>query len=402
MNSPFTPLAPRALVPVLEDLQIAPERLRQPTDAPGGPVEGRSALAALPPTTDPASFAPPILEHARASASPTGWLLVFVPGKPTDAQLAALRDALWPAWHVSALYKTSHRGVERRTLEGLHDLHRAIGHKGVLVAARGREAVLAPDATVAKFDKNAAGWNGQPGRPGHAHFRWMRKFVADLAGEHRARRILDFGCGAGWVGIEAALASASRGGTPELAAFDPSPEMVRITEENARAAGLARSTGRTGFGEDPPFPAAGEEPFDLVLSSGVVSFARDRERWFDGLTRTVAPRGTLVIGDIHPGSKGMRRRRREKPLLPVREMNGMRREDARTALESRGFRFEAWSGYQLSDPVPQWNHLDATRLRGLLGPTLLAWNRRAAAHSLANDGAGQDRFDSWAMRLVRG
>ncbi|MCY2960215.1 MAG: class I SAM-dependent methyltransferase [Planctomycetota bacterium] len=393
-------LAASAWAPVLEELGARSDRVRTPTDPPTSGGAG-SALAALPESADPAAAAAAILDHAARSAAPDGWLLVVVTGSPSDARLAALRDALWPEWHVSALYTPTPGGIERRSLDGSRTLRSSADARGVLVAARRREIVLAPDATVAKFDKNAAGWNGVPGRPGYGHFRWMRRFVADMAGEHRARRILDFGCGAGWVGIEAALSSRSRGGSPELAAFDPSPEMVRITEENARSAGVERCTGRTGFGEDPPFPAAGEAAFDLVLSSGVVSFARDRKRWFDGLDRGVAPGGTLVIGDIHPGSKGMMRRRREKPLLPIREMNGMRREEARAELERRGFRFQAWSGYQLSDPVPQWNHLDATRLRGLLGPVLLAWNRRAAASSLARDGADQDRFDSWVMRFVR-
>lgn len=401
MSGRFVDVSPGAWAPVLEELRTSPERVRTPTDPPRGPSPGTSALAALPESADYVAAAPAILEHARRSAAQDGWLLVVAPGSPDDGRLAALRDALWPEWHVSALYRSTPAGIERRSLDGARTLAAAPEARGVLVAARRREIVLAPDATVAKFDKNATGWNGEPGRPGYAHFRWMRRFVADMAGEHRARRILDFGCGAGWVGIEAALASQSRGGSPELAAFDPSPEMVRISAENARAAGIARFTGRTGFGEDPPFPAAGEPPFDLVLSSGVVSFARDRRRWFDGLAAGVEPGGTLVIGDIHPGSKGMRRRRREKPLLPIREMNGLGREDARAELERRGFRFQAWSGYQLSDPVPQWNHLDATRLRGMLGPLLLAWNRRAAAASLAHDGADQDRFDSWVMRFVR-
>ncbi|MBL8862607.1 MAG: class I SAM-dependent methyltransferase [Planctomycetes bacterium] len=340
--------------------------------------------------------------RARArDAAADGWLLVHVAGAPSDADLARVRDAAWPDWHASAVYRDARGVLERRTLEGRASLAGSLEPAGAVLALRRRAAVLAPSATVAKFDRNAAGWNGEPGRPGYAHFRWMRRFVADLAGPHRARRILDFGCGAGWVGIEAALAAVARGGAPELAFFDPSPEMVRIAESNARAAGLARLVGRTGFGEEPPFPGPGEAPYDLVLSSGVVSFARDREAWFDGLARAVLEGGTLVIGDIHPGSKGMARRRREKPLLPIREMNGMRREEARAELERRGFRFECWSGYQLTDPVPQWNHLDATRLGGALGPALLAWNRRAAARSLARGGADQDRFDSWAMRLVR-
>ncbi len=410
MSAPVTaPVSPRPWAPALEDLGITVESARTPADPPTARTSGTSALAALNDGADPVAAAPKILEHARKAAAEDGWLLVVVTGSPTDARLAALRDALWPDWHVSALYRASPSGIERRTLDGttlLPPVVKARGvivaASGVLVAARRRTAVLAPAATVAKFDKNASGWNGEPGRPGYAHFRWMRRFVANMAPGQRAARILDFGCGAGWVGIEAALASQSRGSSPELAAFDPSPEMVRITEENAAQAGVARCVGRTGFGEDPPFPAAGEAPYDLVLSSGVVSFARDTGRWFDGLARTAAPGGTLVIGDIHPGSKGMLRRRREKPLLPIREMNGMRREDARAELERRGFRFEAWCGYQLSDPVPQWNHLDATKLHGVLGPFLLAWNRRAAARSLARNGAEQDRFDSWVMRFVRG
>lgn len=409
MTAPVTaPVSPKPWAPALEDLGITVESARTPTDPPTARSTGASALAALNDGADPVKSAPAILEHAHKTAAEDGWLLVVVTGSPDDARLAALRDALWPDWHVSALYRASPAGIERRTLDGAVQLPAVVKARGVIVAASGvmvaarrRAAVLAPDATIAKFDKNAGGWNGEPGRPGYAHFRWMRKFVADVAGKQRAARILDFGCGAGWVGIEAALGSKSRGGSPELAAFDPSPEMVRITRENAASAGVEHCVGRTGFGEDPPFPAAGEPPYDLVLSSGVVSFARDRTQWFDGLARMVAPKGTLVIGDIHPGSKGMLRRRREKPLLPIREMNGMRREEARAELERRGFQFEAWGGYQLSDPVPQWNHLDATKLRGVLGPFLLAWNRHAASRSFASDGAGQDRFDSWVMRLVR-
>src|SRR5205085_10478596 len=103
----------------------------------------------------------------------------------------------------------------------------------------------------------------------------MRRFVARLSvgpDESRARRILDFGCGAGWVGIEAAIAArsagAARGADVELCAFDPSGAMVELATENARASGIEHFTGRIGFGEAPPFPALlpapGEPRFDLV------------------------------------------------------------------------------------------------------------------------------------------
>ncbi len=392
MTGSRTTLDPARIAAILADLGIAPASVHAPGERLG------SVLVALEPGVEADVRS---IRAAASIAAPDGWLLVHSSSERNDAEIARLRDGLWPDWHVSAIYRGTADRVTRRSVDGARTLSAGVEAAGLVIAARRPAHVLAPDATVLKFDKNAAGWNGAPGRPGYGHFRWMRRFVADFAGAHTAHRILDFGSGAGWVGIEAALASQSRGGSPQLAVFDPSPELVRIAESNARAAGVTRCVGRTGFGEDPPFPAAGEPPFDLVISSGVVSFAADRARWFDGLARGVAPGGTLVIGDIHPGSKGMLRRRREKPLLPIREMNGMRREEARSELERRGFRFEAWSGYQLSDPIPQWNHLDATRLKGLLGPALLAWNRRAARHSAGHEGAGQDRFDSWVLRATR-
>jgi trans-aconitate methyltransferase len=117
--------------------------------------------------------------------------------------------------------------------------------------------------------------------------------------------------------------------------------MVELAQVNAKANGIQRFSARTGFGEAPPFPAAGEAPFDLVLSSGVISFAPDHERWLDGLVSTLAPRATLVIGDLEPASRGMQRRRAERALLPVRELNARSPAQVRAALEKRGLRFVA-------------------------------------------------------------
>ena len=138
-----------------------------------------------------------------------------------------------------------------------------------------------------------------------------------------------------------------------------------------------------------------------MLSSGVISFAPDAERWLDGLASTLDHGATLVIADIHRESRGMRRRRAERPLLPVREMNARTRDEVRAMLERRGFTFERACGYQLTRPVPQLMHWSEQRLGGALNPLLLWWNRRAAERDLARAGdpGDPDRFDSWAMRL---
>ena len=325
-----------------------------------------------------------------------GVLLLFVSGDASDARLAAWRNSLWPALHAVALYRKGGVGLVRETPSGRTPIEGSLD-TGALYAFRRKPIAMSPRATIEKFDQNASGWNGHPGGPGYPHFRWMRRFVGTFAQVREGDRILDFGCGAGWVGIEAAR----RARNTSLCSFDPSPEMVRITEDNAREQGVTDFTGRTGFGEDPPFPAEGEEPFSLVISSGVVSFSPDIERWIEGLARTVAPGGRLVVGDIHRDSRGFLKRRNHKPVLPARELNAQLREDVRRGLEARGFRFEGWCGYQLSSPIPQAMHVNETRLRGALTWPLLWTNQLAAGIDRALGSPLQDLFDSWVMRFSR-
>lgn len=398
----IVPVKTVSLALVLEDLGIRADRVRALDEEPGAKrSDSTHALAGVAPgTAEIEPVAREVVRLASERMSHDGALLLLLQGARSDRELAHWRNVSWPFAHVATLYRLSQAGIERENLQGRTMLRGATGLHGVLLVGHRREHVLSPSATVAKFDQNAAGWAGDPRSPGYAHHRWVRRFVANFAGEvrlRRARAILDFGCGAGWVGIEAAL-QAPRAA---LAAFDPSPEMVRLAEENARRSGVSRFESRTGFGEDPPFPGAGEEPFDLVISSGVWSFAPDAERWMDGLARTVAPGGTLVIGDIHRDSKGMRRRRATKSILPARELNAKTRDEARSALERRGFRFEAWAGYQLTRPVPELMHLSERRLGGRLNPALLAWNRWSAAREVRGGSSHPDRFDSWVVRLVR-
>ncbi len=391
----IVPVKTLPLAVVLEHLGIPVDHVRSVGDPPS--LSRAATLAGVPAKErDLDGAARELVAFARAEGSDDGAVLAFLEGDRKPRELARFRNALWPFAHVAAWYRLSHIAIERVSLAGKEKLRGGTGLHGILLVAYRREQVLAPATTIAKFDQNAAGWDGKPGSPGYAHFRWMRKFVGTFApaeAGRAAQKILDFGCGAGWVGIEAALANSGA----ELCAFDPSPEMVKIAEENARKNGIVKFTARTGFGEDPPFPAAGEAPFDLVLSSGVISFAPDASKWLDGLARTVASGGQLVIGDIHRESKGMRKRREAKPLLPAREMNAKTRAEVRVELERRGFAFEAEAGYQLTSPVPELAHWSETRLGGALNPHFLRLNRMRAGR--AND--HPELFDSWVMRFRR-
>ena len=364
-----------------------------PIHAARGPAPATAVRAVvLGPLEPDASIPTEAAGLERTSIQDDAMVVVALPAETSDATLAAWRNELWPHLHAVGIVNSTPGKVRQRTLQGTQDFGAELP-VGTYLIFRRRAYVMSPEATVEKFDTNAAGWNGHPGSPGYPHFRWMRRYVGLFADPSDAKRILDFGCGAGWVGIEAT----KRAPSATLRFFDPSPEMVKQAAENARAEGLSDAEGQPGFGEHPPYPEANEAPFDLVLSSGVVSFSPDRERWFDGLANAVAPGGRLVIGDIHRLSVGFKKRRARKPLLPVRELNAMIPGEARKALEERGFRFVRGKGYQLSWPIPQAMHYSETRLKGLLSPPLL-WANQVASGMF---GSSQDRFDSWVLELHR-
>ncbi len=391
-------LSPEDFPPVLADLALEPSALQVVDPAPPPPSEhkplpklerGHLLYGQIGGGLDIPNASAMYRRRGDAALPSDGWALFFLKDQRADEELARWRNHLWPWLHVVAIYRIRGGQAERQILQRRELLPGTCAKEGVMLVARRREHVLSPELTQQKFDQNAAGWNVRPGEAGYAHYRWMRRYVGRFAPPRPAARILDFGCGAGWVGIEAALRS--RGG--RLCAFDPSPEMVRHAEENARQSGLSHFEARTGFGEDPPYPAAGEPPYELVLSSGVVSFAPNSDRWVAGLARTVAPGGTLVVGDIARESRGMRRRRLQRPLLPVREMNALTGDEMAALLASRGFQLEARAGYQLSRPVPELSHWSDTRARGAFSPLFLLANRLAAGR------LAPSWFDSWVLRL---
>lgn len=335
-----------------------------------------------------------------------GAFMLVLEGESSEKRLAAWRNSLWPMVHVGAVLRCQGGRGKRTTLSGTEKLEESFGFDGTILFGRRTEHVMSPQATVEKFDRNASGWDGKPGGPGYPHFRWMRKFVGHFvrplpkpAGEEPLT-VLDFGCGAGWVGIEVAKAI----GNVALHSFDPSPEMVKITAKNAEKEGVKHFDGRVGFGEAPPFggvhEGATDERFDYVVSSGVVSFSPDVETWMDGLVATLKPGADLVVGDIHPSSKGFMRRRMRKPLLPVREMNARSRESIRAGLEARGLKHVRSGAYQLTRPIPELMHLNETKLKGLITYPLLWMNKVATALDGSFGSPLQDRFDSWVMHFT--
>jgi 2-polyprenyl-3-methyl-5-hydroxy-6-metoxy-1,4-benzoquinol methylase len=354
--------------PILDDLGVAPD--------------GVTELAV--------SSADPVHADALAEAARDGRpVLALIDGQPTSPELARLRDALWPRCHFGAIYRVSADGAVKRlaVADGGTVSGRCEGGSRTIVYARTHADALGQTTTRKKFDANAPGWNGAPGSPGYGHYRWMRRLIAEVARPLTGLRTLDAGCGTGWVGIEAAHMGAL------VSAFDPSPAMVELAKTNAVQTGVDLDA-RVGFAEDVPF----ERRFELVLNSGVISFAPDPERFLDGLDALLAPGGLLVIGDLNPLSRGFRRRRRRNPLLPARELNGLPRAMVVKMLEARGYSIERRRYYQLSFPVPELMALSEKSRQAWACALLLGKNRAAATLDGLLGSPGHRTFDSWIVR----
>lgn len=356
------------LAPILDDLGVGPDGVTL-VEVPSAEVSSAEALAG-----------------AAADGRP---VLASIAGHPTSPQLAKLRDALWPRCHFGAIYRVAADGTVKRLAVGTGDAvsGRCEGGPRTLVFLRTRADALGQTTTRKKFDANAAGWNGAPGSPGYPHYRWMRRLIAEVARPLTGQRVLDAGCGTGWVGIEAARMGAM------ASAFDPSPAMVELARSNAVQTDVDLDA-RVGFAEDVPF----KNTFELVLNSGVISFAPDPARFLDGLDALVAPGGLLVIGDLNPLSRGFARRRKRQPLLPARELNGLSRARVEIMLTSRGYRILRRRYYQLSFPVPELMALSEQHGRAWACNALLSLNRLATGLDGLLGSPGRHSFDSWILR----
>ena len=190
---------------------------------------------------------------------------------------------------------------------------------------------MARDRDVVAFDQRAAAY--EEGYLGQMH-RQIADRTADLAlgCEPRPRRVLDVGCGTGYLLRQLAVRAPD---ADELIGIDAAPAMIRVAQGKAGEDRRVRFA--IGVSEQLPFPAA---TFDLVVST--TSF----DHWVDQLAglaecaRVITPGGHLVLVDqFSPW------------LRPT--LIGARRDKART--RSRATRLLARAGFTSW----QWHHLYA-------------------------------------------
>lgn len=115
--------------------------------------------------------------------------------------------------------------------------------------------------------------------------------ILELAGEVKpGMRVLDIGCGNGWIGSQ----FVQKGAT--VVGVDPSEFGIRSARETCPEA-------RWEMGEATPDlrEKLGEAPFDLVISSEVVEHVYDPDAWCQCAANALKPGGRLVLTTPHHG-----------------------------------------------------------------------------------------------------
>jgi SAM-dependent methyltransferase len=127
---------------------------------------------------------------------------------------------------------------------------------------------------------------------GHSY---LGEAVRGLAGDVRGRRLLDLGCGDGAELLEWARLGA------EVVGVDNSPAQVAAARRAAAALGVPAARCRLVVADALRLPAdllRGE--FDLVFSSGVLTWIGDLGRWFGAVRDALRPGGVLLLAGGHP------------------------------------------------------------------------------------------------------
>jgi ubiquinone/menaquinone biosynthesis C-methylase UbiE len=143
------------------------------------------------------------------------------------------------------------------------------------------------NSDVQAFDERA--WSYESGRHGQLH-KEISDRVVELALSRvpAPRRVLDVGCGTGYVlrGLAARLPLAS-----EFLGVDPAPKMIEVARSSS-------ADQRLNFvlGTAERLPVA-EDAYDLVVSTTSFNHWTDQAAGIRDCARVLAPGGTLVLTD---------------------------------------------------------------------------------------------------------
>lgn len=125
----------------------------------------------------------------------------------------------------------------------------------------------------------------------HAQGQELELVACQIAATPQSR-VLDVGCGAGHMSFAAASSA------QEVVAYDLTPEMLAVVEQEAARRGLSNIKTRQGSAEALPFQDAS---YDWVVSRYSAHHWRDLRQALQEIRRVLKPGGTLCLIDITGG-----------------------------------------------------------------------------------------------------